>query len=190
MLSAMVEPMNDVELWQQYCDGDAAAFDRVYAHYRGPLYRYVKRQCNDCPEAEELYQDVWMLIIKGRNNFAGGNLNAWLFRIAHNSLVTHFRKARLDTSELNEDSVDAVDLHPVWPEHLLMLRDCVERFFALLPALSYPQREAFLLKEEGGFSLEQIGEITASQRETVKSRLRYALKRLRLGLADCEEAVK
>ncbi|MGB0713192.1 MAG: sigma-70 family RNA polymerase sigma factor [Gammaproteobacteria bacterium] len=181
--------MDDEALWRDYTGGDASAFDEVYSRHRGGLYRYVTRQCNDCAEAEELFQDIWMQAIRGRDGFDGGNLKAWLYRIAHNRLVDHFRRHKGEGVELDEADGAVVELHRHWPEHLLALRDCVERLFALLTGLSAAQRDAFLLKEEGGFSLEEIGRITDCGRETVKSRLRYALTRLRKGLGDCEEAL-
>ena len=57
------EPPNeptDEQLMLAYAQGDASAFDHLYDRHKGRLYRYVKRQCGDCPEAEELYQDIWM----------------------------------------------------------------------------------------------------------------------------------
>ncbi|MGB0721888.1 MAG: sigma-70 family RNA polymerase sigma factor [Gammaproteobacteria bacterium] len=179
--------MDDDALWQLYREGDQSAFDEVYARHRGGLFRYVKRQCGDCPEAEELYQDVWMQAIRNRDSFQGGKLGAWLYRIARNRLIDHFRARGGGNKDLDEGDAEVVELHRDWPRQLLMLRDCVERLFGLLTGLSAAQRDAFLLKEEGGFTLEEIARITGCGRETVKSRLRYALTRLRKGLEDCEE---
>ncbi|MBA1330548.1 hypothetical protein QQ73_05020, partial [Candidatus Endoriftia persephone str. Guaymas] len=74
-----------------------------------------------------------------------------------------------------------------WPDGWLLIRQCVERLFTLLGGLSETQRSAFLLKEEAGLSLQQIAIVTGTGRETVKSRLRYALRRLRAGLEGCDE---
>lgn len=63
----------------------------------------------------------------------------------------------------------------------------MERLLKLLSGLAREQRDAFLLQTEGGLTLEQIAEVTGTGRETVKSRLRYALRRLRAGLEDCDE---
>ena len=64
----------------------------------------------------------------------------------------------------------------------------LERLKTLLGGLPEVQRSAFLLKEEGGLSLQQIASCTGVGRETVKSRLRYALKSLRKGLEGCDDA--
>ncbi|MET0106358.1 MAG: sigma factor-like helix-turn-helix DNA-binding protein [Sedimenticola sp.] len=74
-----------------------------------------------------------------------------------------------------------------WPDAWLIIKDCIERLFHLLGGLSEPQRSAFLLKEEANLSLAEIADVTGVGRETVKSRLRYALRSLRTGLEGCDE---
>jgi RNA polymerase sigma-70 factor (ECF subfamily) len=69
------------------------------------------------------------------------------------------------------------------PENELDRRRQVQRLLILLDNLPETQREIFLLREEGGLSLLEIAEITGVTVETAKSRLRYALAKLRQGLA-------
>lgn len=190
--------MSDAALWQRYCAGDTLAFDLLYQRFRGPLYRYVRRQCGDCAESEELYQDVWLRAVRARDRFDGEHLQAWLFRIAHNRLIDFYRASGRGAELLSDDQhVDeiAIDTMAVAagvsgqanPERWTLLRDCVDRLFAILQVLPFSQRNAFLLKEESGLSLVEIAELTDTTRETVKSRLRYAMQRLRSGLEDCDE---
>jgi RNA polymerase sigma-70 factor (ECF subfamily) len=54
----------------------------------------------------------------------------------------------------------------------------------LLGALPEVQREAFLLREEAGMTVDEIAEATGVERETAKSRVRYAINRLRRGLSE------
>ncbi len=179
-----MEKDSDEKLMTRYRDGDMAAFDLLYARYRGPLYRYLLRQCGES-KTEELYQDVWMRVIKAGNQWRdNGSFRAWLYRMAHNRLIDHWRAER-PMEALSEDEV--ITLDRAWPDALTLIRDCIERLFGLLEGLSEPQRSAFLLKEESGLSLEQIAEVTGTGRETVKSRLRYALRRLRQGLEGCDD---
>jgi len=72
----------------------------------------------------------------------------------------------------------------VQPERMAQAREQAARLLWLVESLPALQREAFLLHEEGGLSLEQIAEVTGAGRETVKSRLRYALDKLREGMKD------
>lgn len=171
---------------EAYRGGDTAAFDRLYERFRGPLYRYVRRLCNDCSESDELYQDVWMRLVSARDQWQADQPFApWLYRIAHNRVVDHWRaqgKGRFDDTEPEQLAGEAPAM-----ERLAHLRDCVQRLLALLAQLPELQRSAFLLKEEAGLSLAQIASATGTVRETVKSRLRYAINRLRAGLEGCDD---
>lgn len=183
-----MEP-SDEQLMQWYRDGDPDAFDRLYQRYRGPLYRYVRRLCNGCDAADELYQDTWLRVIRGRRQWQPGRgFRPWLYRIAHNRVVDHWRANLVKPGEPSEleQELEVVDRAP-WLDVMAHLRDCIERLKALLEQLPVSQRDAFLLKEEAGLSLDQIAEATDTGRETVKSRLRYAVGSLRRGLEGCDE---
>ena len=177
----------DEDLMLRYRKGDMAAFDALYRRYRGPLFRYLERQSGIAAVAEELFQEVWMRVIRGRERWRSElGFRPWLFRIAHNRMVDHWRAGRENHAPL-EGQGEVLQMDTPWPDAWLLIRDCVERLFRLLGGLAEPQRSAFLLKEEAGLSLEQIAAVMNTGRETVKSRLRYALKRLRAGLEGCDE---
>ncbi|NBR29496.1 MAG: sigma-70 family RNA polymerase sigma factor, partial [Betaproteobacteria bacterium] len=83
---------SDEELMERYRDGDAGAFDLLYARHKGAVYRYMLRQCGDRGVAEELYQDVWMNLIRARAGYAvTAKFTTWLYRLAHNRLIDHYR---------------------------------------------------------------------------------------------------
>ncbi len=177
----------DEQLMARYRGGDAAAFDALYRRYRGPVFRYVQRLAGRGADVEGLYQDAWLRVIAAREQWCEDQaFRPWLFRIAHNRVVDVLRRdGRLDAA--GDDGLGTVPQHGPGPEVLARLRDCVQRLMVLLAALPEVQRSAFLLKEEAGLSLVQIGEVTGVERETVKSRLRYALRRLREGLEGCDD---
>ncbi len=178
---------SDESLMQRYRLGETAAFDALYQRYRGPLYRYITRQCSDAGIVDELYQDVWLRVISAREQWKKElTFRPWIYRIAHNRVVDHWRSLRPVAPLEKPDEVISLEVS-AWPDAWVMIRQCVERLYQLLGGLSEPQRSAFLLKEEGGLSLEQIAEVMDTGRETIKSRLRYALKRLRQGLEGCDE---
>jgi RNA polymerase sigma-70 factor, ECF subfamily len=177
---------SDERLMTDFRTGDTAAFDNLYIRHRGPLFRYIQRQCSNHAVAEELYQDVWMRVIRARDQWQPGTgFQPWLYRIAHNRIIDHWRAGRERHAQIDDD--EAIPLDGPWPDAMLLIRECVERLFQLLSGLSETQRSAFLLKEEAGLSLEQIADVTGTGFETVKSRLRYALRRLRTGLEGCDE---
>jgi RNA polymerase sigma-70 factor (ECF subfamily) len=166
-----------------YADGDVAAFEQLYAHYRAPLYRFFLRQCQSRARAEELYQDLWMRVIQHRDSYQHkARFSTWLYRIAHNLLLDQHRKREPVSSEDDLDSVEA-DLDAD-PARQYAAQESHLHFLALLEALPDAQRQVFLLKEEGGLSLEEIAQVTGEDFENVKSRLRYAVKKLRQALTD------
>jgi RNA polymerase sigma-70 factor (ECF subfamily) len=177
----------DETLMLRYRDGDAGAFARLYARHKGPLYRYFLRQCGQPAVAEELFQEVWLKLIAARAGYVvQARFATWLYRIAHNRLVDYYRASQrgLPVSYAGDCPEWAEVPAPVeeQPENREDRRRQAERLLELLAELPEAQREAVLLREEAGLSLEDIAQATGTGRETVKSRLRYALARLRRGL--------
>ena len=179
----------DEELMLQYRDGDAAAFEALYARHRGGLYRYLLRQCRDAAAAEELFQDVWMNLVRARAAYTvQARFTTYLYRLAHNRLIDHYRKhSRATISSLDEaggdEPVDPPDERERPHDEMLDAKRQARRLMQLIAELPAAQREAFLLQQEGGMSVEEIGQATGVSRETAKSRLRYAMARLRKGMA-------
>ena len=177
----------DEALMLAYRDGDGAAFEALYARWRGPLYRYFLRQCGHAGQADELFQDVFMRVIGAAGDYEPtAKFATWLFRIAHNRLVDHWRKTGrepVDPPPYGEDGDDC-EFDPPAPEGAAPDREAERRelgnaLIAALNELPEVQREAFLLAEEGGLTLEEIAAVAGVGRETIKSRLRYATARLR-----------
>ena len=176
-----LDGLTDEQLMLSYRDGQAAAFDVLYARHKGGLYRYVLRQLGQNNEqANEVFQDVWMNVIKASKRYsASAKFATYLYRIAHNRIVDHWRSNRMEMSDCDPDTLrdDSGS-----PDRKAQLSQQHHRLRQEIRALPEEQRNAFLLKEEAALSLEQIAEVTGVNRETVKSRLRYAIKRLRQSL--------
>lgn len=184
----MQESISDEALMQRYRDGDIPAFELLYARHKGPLYRYFARQIGP-GAAEELFQDVWMNVIRARVRYrATAKFTTWFYRLAHNRLIDHYRRVRaaLPVSYTDGDDgvIDNVPDTPLCePDNALDRRRLAGHLLAALGDLPEAQREVFLLREESGLSLEEIAAITEVNVETAKSRLRYALDKLRTALA-------
>jgi RNA polymerase sigma-70 factor (ECF subfamily) len=180
---------SDEALMIAYRDGDAAAFTLLYARHRGGLYRYLLRQCGKAAAAEELFQDVWLNLIRARTRYvAEARFATYLYRIAHNRLIDHFRRATLRPAACEDDASETIAELPAerrsQPDARLQGKAAIERFMVLLNGLPEPQREAFVMHEEAGLSVEEIARATGVNTETAKSRLRYALTKLRRGLEE------
>jgi len=178
---------DDETLMAAYAAGDAAAFEALYRRHKGPLFRYVLRSVKARGEAEELYQDVWARVIEARERYKPtAKFTTWLYTIAHNRLVDHWRTRGLATVSLDEES-DAAPIDPpappsAEPERVVAATQLAGRFEAALAALPLAQREAFLLHHEGELTAAQIAAATGTNEEAAKSRLRYAMNKLREAL--------
>ncbi len=179
MLPAMVPEPDDISLMLRYRAGDVSAFETLYRRHKGPLYRYFLRQCRDGQAAADLFQDVWSNIIRARESYRPtARFTTFMYQIAHNCLVDHFRRQGSRLEDPAADPPDHADETP-GPEALVMATEVTLFFRRALDRLPALQREAFLLREEADLSLADIALVTGTSEETVKSRLRYALKKLR-----------
>ena len=179
--AAFMREISDEKLMQRYAKGDAKAFDQLYARHRAPLYRYFIRQVNNPATANYLYQGAWEKIIKARHSFRPkAPFKVWMYRIAHNHLVDHFRRLR------PEDSVEPDTLTDTQPDPSkgAIENEQNELLRAGINALPVDQRNTLLLKLESGLKMEEIASVTGVGRETVKSRLRYAVNYLKRSLVE------
>lgn len=191
--AATLPPMNagddDSALMLRYRDGDLRAFEVLYERHRGPLYRYLLRQCRDDETAADLFQDVWGRVISNRERYeARARFTTYLFHIAHNCCIDYFRRQSARRVGLT-DPVDDWSDRLTSPHHerpdAELARSQLERAFrAGLAELPAEQREVFLLYEETGLDLNEIAYVTGVGMETAKSRLRYALNKLRAALKN------
>ena len=187
--AAMHAQPSDEELMLRFGAGDAAAFDTLYARHRGGVFRYLLRQCGNRAQAEELFQDIWMNLVQARARYrVQAKFATYLYTLAHNRLMDHFRRQRgaglVCVEQHEDDPPDFPAPATVEPERTAQSREQAARLLALVQALPAAQREAFLLNQESGLSLDEIAEVTGCNREAVKSRLRYALTKLREGMKE------
>jgi RNA polymerase sigma-70 factor (ECF subfamily) len=191
-------PAGDEQLMLAYREGDAGAFEELYRRHKGGLYRFVLRSVRDRAVAEELYQEIWMRVIEARGRYqvpapsAGqpAKFTTWLYTIAHNRLVDHWRKRGLQLVSLDQEDAQGAERAepPAAPDYepprVLEAKQSLARFAQALEALPPAQREAFLLHEEAGMSVTEIARATGTNEEAAKSRLRYALSKLKEAMDD------
>lgn len=176
--------LDDTALMLRYRDGDVRAFEILYERHKAPLYRYLQRTCRSREVADDVFQEVWSKVIASRGRYeARAQFNTFLFRIAYNCAMDHFRRAGRrqeraapGADELAEQVGAAEHERPDAALAESQLRSDLRRALDELPS---EQRDVFVLYEESGLSLEDIGKITGVAMETAKSRLRYALTKLR-----------
>ncbi len=171
----------------RYRNGEVRAFELLYERHKGPLFRFMLRQCAHRAVAEELFQDVWTNLIRSRDRYrVRAKFTTFLYRMARNRLIDHRRSSSANPghdSAAGEQAVEIAGGDP-GPHNRLESERAGARIRALIATLPADQRDAFLLREEGGLRLEQIAQVTGVGPETVKSRLRYAVAKLKQALAE------
>lgn len=176
--------LDDSALMLRYKDGDDSAFETLYRRHNDALYRYLLRLCRHQHTAEDLYQETWSRIIRSRSRYRPtAKFTTYLYRIGHNCFIDHLRRNKRHNVESVVDPDTTMDRSDQ-PAVLVEKSEARERLEAALLVLPDEQRDVFLLHEEAGLNLDAIAHVTGVSRETAKSRLRYAVKKLKGAMID------
>lgn len=187
----------DEALMLAYAAGQAEAFEVLYRRHEGPLFRFVRRLLGQtfAAQADEAFQDTWMKIIAARADFVPGSARwkTWAFAVAHNTCMDHLRKSGrevvLDNRSddgTDSDAPDALD----WlqaelgrgspsSEDTAHWRAAGRQLLHCLEQLPHAQRVVFLMHHEDDCSLQDMAAVLQIAAEAAKSRLRYAMAKLR-----------
>ena len=171
-----------------YGAGNAEAFDILYQRHKTPLYRFVLRQCGQS-NVDELFQDIWLKVINARSKYqVTAKFKTWLYHLARNRIIDLYRRNNIRPIDNHEDELNIIeDTAVAQPEKHLQKQHQHTALLEAINELPRDQKEAFLLREEAGLSVEQIAETCGINFETAKSRLRYAIDKLRQRLKHAEE---
>jgi RNA polymerase sigma-70 factor, ECF subfamily len=169
---------DDGELMLRYARGDMRAFETLYRRHRS------------AQTANDLFQEVWSKVIVSRERYEPrAQFRTFLYRIAHNCFIDYCRRVAVRNESSNaDDNWEGALPGPEQdrPDTRAEQAQLTARYRAALAALPAEQRDVFLLYEESGLSLDEIAAISGVGVETAKSRLRYAVAKLRATLAPVE----
>ena len=190
------EPRSDEALMLSFRDGDARAFEELVARHRRGLFNFLLRSVQNRSRAEELLQEVFLRVVRSKDRYERtAKLTTWLYTIARNLCVDESRRAKfrrttsLDAPRRGLDGDGPAMIENVAADEVAtddraaapQIRARIARAIDLLPE---DQREVFLMRQVNGLSFKEIGDIVGAPENTVKSRMRYALEKLRQDLAD------
>ena len=177
---------------RQFCAGDSRAFHALYVRHEKPLYRYVRRILGAglVTQVDEVFQDTWLKLVDARDSWRprdNASFKTWLYTLAHHRAVDIWRKSGREVSAdegwADDDAESAWQQWPAatadQPEQKAFWNKAGQQLLHCLEGLPTLQRAAFLLHHEDGLSLEEMTQVLNAEFETVKSRLRYALSKLR-----------
>jgi RNA polymerase sigma-70 factor (ECF subfamily) len=189
---------SDDALMRAFAAGDAQAFDALYARHHAALYRFVRRLLGSAcaAQADEVFQDTWLRVIDARARWqpdheSGASFRTWLFTLGHHRAVDCLRKSGREVS-IDREGDGAEPWQPEaeawaqWPaadastaEDRAFWRAAGQKLLDCLDGLPAAQKAVFLLHHEDGLPLAELAAALELGFETAKSRLRYAMTKLR-----------
>ncbi len=192
---------SDEVLMEAFAEGEAPAFEHLVRRHSRGLYNFLLRSVQSASRAEELLQDVLLRVVRSKHRYRrSAKFSTWMYTIARNLCVDESRRARFRDHE----SLDAPRRHQGERRRPLMASlqtDAVPtdaraegvrlraRLASAVSGLPDDQREVFLMRQLGGLSFREIGEAVGAPENTVKSRMRYALEKLRGELVEVHQSV-
>jgi RNA polymerase sigma-70 factor (ECF subfamily) len=190
--SVPAAPLNS-DLIRRAQQGDADAFaDLFYAH-KAKVYSLCLRMTSNSAEAEDLTQEAFLQVFRKLSTFRGDSaLSTWLYRIAVNTVLMHFRKKSLYQVSLDEPCSQNGDVRPVRREYGtrdVHLAGCIDRITLLRAIRELPNgyRTVFLLHEVEGYEHQEIAKFLGCSAGNSKSQLHKAKLRIRQLLAQSQE---
>ncbi len=185
-------------LMVRFRGGDPRAFELLLERHQKPIFQFVFRSVGVKAVAEELTQETFLRVIKQKDHYEErARFTTWLYTLARNLCIDHSRRMQHRRAK----SLDAVDeeghslLERTADKALSVERQAVseelqKKLRAAIETLPDDQREVFLLREEADLSFKEIAEIVGISENTVKSRMRYALTKLRSLLVEYEDMAR
>ena len=205
---AISDPSDDA-LMKAYAAGDAAAFEQLYRRHQTALYRFVRRLLGAklSAQTDEVFQDTWLRVVNARERWQpqGATFRTWLFTLAHHRVIDLLRRSG---REISVDAFEGDGDEPWqpdaaawqhWPapagaspqgDELAFWRRAGEKLLDCLEQLPLPQRSAFLLHHDDGLTLDEVARALEVGFETAKTRLRYAMSKLRTCMGAYLEPVR
>jgi len=192
---SMTTAQLDAELIKRAQEGDANAFAELFHAHKARIYSLCLRMTNNRAEAEDLTQDAFLQVFRKLSTFRGASaLSTWLYRIAVNTVLMHFRKKSLSNISLDEPcskgNGDAKPFRREYGTKDYRLSGCIDRITLIRAIRELPEgyRTVFLLHEVEGYEHQEIAEFLGCSTGNSKSQLHKARLRLRELLAQPQKA--
>lgn len=172
--SVIGDPPEDdgAALLARYREGDEASFDRLMRQYRAPIYGFFRRSGASPEVADDLFQETFLRVHAHAHRYTSGRpFKVWLFTIAHNLLRSHWRKKVVRRFLVGwwagEPAEVADDKAPI--DEQVDAQAALRWLERALQALPERHRQALVLTQIEGLSMEEAGVVLAVPVATVKT---------------------
>ena len=175
---------SDADLLFAFRNGDAMALNALVGRYQGPLHGYLRAMSGSAADADDLFQETWMRVIRNPGSFRGGAFNAWLWRIARNLLIDRLRRRKpaISLDDMTAEGTAYRELTPGTepdPGDEVAGAEIGRVIAAAVTRLPPDQRDVFLLRTQAGLTFDEIARLRCVPLNTALGRMHYAVLRLR-----------
>lgn len=187
----------DAALMRAFQRGDTRAFEQLLAKHRKAVFNFCLKMLGDRAQAEDALQEVFLRIVRARAEWAHtAKVTTWMYTIARNHCLdglrraSHRKTASLDQPFHEGEEQGATlgeripDTEGLAPDRAAESRRLRAKLVAAIASLSEEQREVFVMREYAGMPFKEIAAVVGVSENTVKSRMRYALEKLKAYLAQ------
>ena len=177
---------NEAELAQRASKRDPQAFAELYNAYVDKIYKYIFYKVGSSEDAEDLCEQVFLKAWEaiGRYTWCGYPFSSWLYKLAHNLVVDHYR-TRKEATPLN--SILATPAEPADPHNMYARTLDADEIAGAIVQLTPEQRQVISLKFIEGYDNSEIA-LMMNRKESAIRALQYrALRSLQAILAEQDE---
>lgn len=177
---------NDYQLLVRYQEGELGALEALVTRYRRPLFAYIGGMLgrDGASDSEEVFQEVWLRVVRHAHRYRDDNFGGWLMRIARNLVLDRARRRKPGVSldqelESGGSLVEQVPGRGPDPHEAAATRDLRTRIAEAVRHLPPEQREVFLLRAQADMPFREIAKLQRVSINTALARMQYALAKLR-----------
>jgi RNA polymerase sigma-70 factor (ECF subfamily) len=187
-----MDQLDDRELVSRYRRGDVAALETLVHRYQRQLFGYIVNMTGNAGEADEIFQEAWLKVIRKIHLYRHKNFFGWLVRITHNVVVDKARRKKPNIS-LDAESEEGTSIGNTLadagpsPRAGIGNKDLGQRIAEAVATLPDEQKEVFLLRTQAELPFKEIAKVQGTSINTALARMQYALTKLRVPLKECYE---
>ncbi len=189
----------DKDLLARYRQGDVDALAVLVERYRRPLFSFILRMTEGKEDADEIFQEVWVRVIRKIDSYRNKSFISWLFRIAHNLVIDRARRRKKfisldggmsqsssEDSGIGRDSTlsNVLPSASPRPSSVIEATELGEKISRAVDELPAEQKTVFVMRTTGELRFREIAESQGLSINTVLARMHYALSKLRIVLQE------